>query len=112
MWHSLGKVTATAGTPARATVNQTDPTARFPCHAILFQALSTNTGKVYIMEGNNAFSAATYTKCLAVIAVPTANSLPSASATVTYAPAAFNAADFYIDVQTTGEGCLVSAVKS
>lgn len=111
MWRSLGKVTvAAAGTPARATANQSDPTSRYPAHALLFQAWFGNTGKVYIMEGNNPSSSTG--KILAVLAVPTTNSIPSASATVTYAPVAFNASDYYIDVDVNGDSCLVSAIRS
>jgi hypothetical protein len=48
----------------------------------------------------------------AVIPAPSANVLPSFSATVTYAPAAFNLSDVWMDVDTGGEGALVSCVRA
>lgn len=112
MWRSLGKViVTTGGTPVRATNNENDPTARYGAHAMLFQQVPGNTGKIYIMDrstGNRSSGAGV----LAVLAIPTTNLLPSASATITYAPAGFNAVDFWIDAENNGEGCQVSAIQA
>lgn len=112
MWRPLGKVTVpAAGTPVRATVNQPDPNLRFPCQSMLFQQVAGNTGKIYICSSVTA-NKTTLEGVLAVLAIPTTNVLPSASATVPSAPAALNAGDFYVDVDVNGEACLVSAIRA
>lgn len=112
MWRALGKVAIpTAGTFIRATANQSDPVARFPAHAVLFQQVPGNTGKIYIADREFA-STSTGLGVLAVLAIPTANVLPSASATVTYAPAGFNLADYWISSEVNNEDCLVSAIQA
>lgn len=112
MWRSLGKVAvATPGTLVRATNNESSPTTRYPAHAMLFQQVAGNTGKIYICDRQNAV-ASTGVGVLATLAIPTVNVLPSASCTVTYAPAAFNAIDFWIDAEVGGEGCQVSAIQA
>ncbi len=112
MWRSLGKViVTTAGTPVRATLNETVPTERYGAHAMLFQQVPGNTGKLYIMDRQTG-NASTGAGVLAVLAIPTVNLLPSASATITYAAAGFNAADFWIDAEVSGQGCQVSAIQA
>ena len=111
MWRSLGKVVPGAGVFVRATNNESDPLARYSVHAMLFQQVAGNTGKLYIADRETA-NATTGVGILAVLAIPTVNTLPSASATVTYAPAAFNVNDYWIGAQVNGEGCQVSAVRA
>lgn len=106
--HSLGKVTATAGTPVRLTTNESDPTARYGAHSYLVEALSTNTGAVYI--GSASLNRTTLAGVYAILPPPTTNSYPNFSATVTYAAAAFNLAEIYIDVDVSNEGALVSNI--
>ncbi len=105
--HSLGKVTTTTG-PVRVTINQADPTLRYGAHSYLVEAVSTNTGAVYI--GNSAMNKTTLSGVYAILPPPTTNSFSNFSATVTYAPAAFNMAEIYIDVDVSGEGALVSVI--
>lgn len=101
---------AVAGTPARLTKNQADPTLRYPCHAFIVEALPTNSGKIYVMRGNNAFVGATYANVAAVIAPPTTNIIPSFQAGFSASANPFNLADYYIDAQTNGEGVIVTAL--
>ena len=111
MWRSLGKVVVpVAGVPIRITQNQADPLARSPCQSMLFQQIAGNTGKVYI--GDGTLDKATYVGVLAVLAVPTTNSLPSASATQPNAPAGLAAGDYFVDADVSGEGCLVSIIRT
>lgn len=101
---------ATAGSPVRATSNESDPAARFGAHSILFQRNDpTETGRVYIVDRSDAQIP---NHVLAVLGAPTANIFPSFSITVTYAPAAFNVADYWIDAENNGEGCVVSAIRA
>ena len=109
MWKPLGRVTvAVAGVPARATVNQSDPAARFPVHSILFQQVAGNTGYIYIKSSN----AAGTSNILATLAIPTSNILQSASCTVANQQNGFNVADYWIDVSVGGESCQVSAIEA
>ena len=110
-WTSLGEVTVTvAGTPVRATNNLSDPTLRFPAHAIAFQQVRANTGKIIIQDRQTP--GANNLGRLFVLAVPTANSIPSVSAGVEYAPAAFNLSEVWIDADIGGEKCLVSCIQA
>jgi hypothetical protein len=111
MWRSLGKVVPGAGVFVRSTANESDPLARYSAHAMLFQQIPGNTGKIYIADRETA-NITTGVGVLATLAIPSANTLPSASATVTYAPAAFNLNDYWIGAEVNGEGCLVSAVRA
>ena len=48
---ALGQVSPASTTTAlRATNNQTTPSANYPCQAIQFQALTANTGSIYICD--------------------------------------------------------------
>ncbi len=110
---AVGRITVvTAGTPVRATSLETDPTARYPAHAFLFQRDdNTETGNVYIMDREDG-DPSTGVGVLAILAIPTENILPSFSATITYAPAGLNLADLWIDSDVNGEGCQVSAMRA
>lgn len=111
-WRSSGYVTVpTAGTPVRASDNQPQAEAFCPSHALLFQQVSGNTGKIYILDRANP-NMTTGMGILAVLAIPTTNFLPSASATITYAPQGFNLAEYWIDVDVSGEKCLVSIIRA
>ena len=111
-WVSLGKLTvAAAGTVVRLTTNQTDPTARLSVHSILIQAWPTNGGKVYILSSPTG-DRTTGVDVLAILAVPATNIIPSASATVTYAPAAINAASYWIDADENGDAVLASFIQA
>ncbi len=97
---SLGKVTVTSGgTPVQITATKT------ACQAISIQALSTNTGKIYV--GLSNINKTTSVGVLGVLAVPTANLIPSFNA---YQPqvAGLNADAFWIDADVNGEGVIVA----
>lgn len=105
--HSLGRITVpTPGTAVQCTINQSSPQARIPCHAIMLQALPGNIGKVYIgLVGLNRNTGA---QQLAYLAIPTSNTIPAYSATISYAPGGLNIADFYIDADIANDGVLVT----
>lgn len=108
---SLGKITTNAGVSARFTANESTPAANLGAHSYLIQALSSNTGKVYIGT-SNPVDRTNLTNVIAVLPPPTANIFPSFSATITYAPAGFNLAERYIDVDQNGEGVLISYIEA
>lgn len=111
MWHSLGKVTvAVSGNLQRATVNEADPAANVRAHGLMFQAWPTNTGRIWIFDRQTG-SRATGVGVVAILAVPTANILPSASATITSAPNALIANNHWIDAEVGGDGCIVSYLR-
>ena len=116
MFQIIGPITVpAAGTPVRVTNSiatdahglNPDP-ARFSCHAALFQARPSNTGKVYI--GLATMSKSTLAGVAAVLAVPTANVIPSFSMALTLSPAGIDLSDLYLDADTNGEGILLSVL--
>lgn len=110
MLHSLGKVVVTtSGTPVLATGNQSSPTERVGCNAIMVEAWPDNTGKIYVCDRANAVIS-TGVGILAILAPPTANFIPSFSATLPYAPGGLNAAQIWLDAETGGEAAIVSYV--
>ena len=110
MLRSLGKVTTTAGTPIRLTTNESVPGTRYAAHSFLVEALSSNTGAIYV--GTSTMNRTTLAGVFAVIPPPTANNFPSFTATVSYSANHFNLAEIYLDVATSAEGALVSCVRS
>ncbi len=78
----------------------------FTCHAVLLQALPTNTGRVYI--GTQAMNRSTLAGVAAVLAIPTDNSLPSFSIAHTLAPAGVDLAELYVDADVATEGVLAT----
>lgn len=103
--NSIGKVTvAAAGTIVRVTVNQANPAAVVACQSLSIQALSSNTGKIYV--GISTLVKSTLVGCLGVLAVPTANLLP-AYVVSSVSVAGLNAADFWLDSDNSGEGVLI-----
>lgn len=107
---SYGKLSVTtAGTPVRATLGQSDPTARIGLQSIQFQALPANTGLIYI--GTAALNKSTGVGVLAVLPAPssaTTGPFASASFSEPLAPAGLNLADLYIDSTVNGESVYVS----
>ncbi len=116
MMQSLGYITVpTPGTPVQATFNvvSTDKSQPFtknnwPAHGLLFQVSQNNVGRIYILgpDGNKS----TGVGLLAVLAIPSSTSLPSASFTITIAGSALDANLFYIDSDLANDACLVSAL--
>lgn len=108
---SLGPITVPiAGQPVRTTNNQADPTALYRAHSYLIEALSTNTGKIYIGAFN--MNKSTLVGVYAVLPPPTANMFPSFSSTISNLPNPFNMAAVYIDVDVAGEGVIVSVIQA
>jgi len=107
---ALGKVTTTSGTPIRITNNLSSPSAYKACHAIMIEALPTNSGKVYIMDRSTGVIA-TFVGVICVLAIPTTNFIPVFTVGFSGSVNPINAADFYIDVETTGEGALISVLE-
>lgn len=107
--HSLGKVTVSSpGSPVQATVNQASPNTRIPCYALMFQALPTNSGKVYV--GLASMNKSTLAQCLAVLPIPGTTSAAAYSIAAPNVPGAFNMADFFIDADSAQDGVLVTYV--
>lgn len=102
---SLGKITvSSAGTPVQATGTST------PVHSYLVQALSTNTGKIYI--GNSTMSKTTLVGVFAVLAPPSTNLIPSFASAVSTIAARFDLSQVWVDADNSGEGVLISGVLS
>lgn len=78
-------------------------------HAFMVQALSTNTGKVYV--GSIAgMVKATLAGVLVVLPIPTVNLIPTFSVSVTAAANALSLLDLWIDADIASEGVLISVV--
>lgn len=107
---SAGQVVVpTPGTLVRATVNLAEPEKVLPCHGIMFEVRPENTGNVYI--GRVGFNKTTRVGCYAILAVPTANFLPTFSVAITLAPNALTLDGFYIDVDDAGDGVIVTYLQ-
>lgn len=110
-WHSLNRVTVTtAGTPVRLSAT------RQGCQTIFFQALQTNTGKIYILDSASG-NKTTGQGILATVPAPTlfggvATVLPWAAVTIPSAPAALSVERIWLDADNSGEGVQVSIVKA
>ena len=109
MLKSLGKVTiAVPGTTVRATVNMADPTKNRACNGFMIQTLRTNVGYVYI--GSVTMNRVAQSELYCVLPPPTANSLPTFSASLPYAPGGLNMGDVYVDADNANDGVLIAAV--
>lgn len=106
---SLGRVSVNPGTPKRITDNQAIPNQTLTCGSIMVQTLSSSTGKVYVGLAN--MDKTTGVGVLAVLPIPTANSIPAFSMGNPTAMAAFNAADIHIDGDSTSDGVTSSIVR-
>jgi hypothetical protein len=108
MIQPLGRFTTVAGTPV--SVVQAIPTAQQPfhVHAILVQALQGNTGRVYV--GSSAMNVATEANLYAILPAPSAGSIPSFSAALGISRNGLDAGDFWIDVEVSGEGAIVTVL--
>lgn len=84
---------------------------KYSCHAVLFQALSTNVGAVYIGNQGMVAAAPDYAGVMVVLLTPTDASVMSFSIGLPNAPNALNLDEFWIDAANAGDGVLVSLVK-
>jgi hypothetical protein len=100
---SIGKKTVTtAGTPVQVIATSTN------CTAAYFQALSTNTGKIYIGAGAGLIKAS-FANVLRVIVPPPASPLTLDSWNpqgITMGP--IDLSTIWVDSDNSGEGILVS----
>ena len=101
-------VVAVPGTLVRATSQEADPDKHIAIHGVMFQALPTNVGIVYI--GTSALVRATFTNCFAYLPVPTTNQAPTFSAALTIAPNGLALGQYYIDADNAGDGVLVTVL--
>jgi hypothetical protein len=106
----LGKlIVPTPGTPVRATsMLSPEEAPRFTCHGVLFQAMASNTGKVYI--GKDSMNKSTLADCAAVLAIPTANIIPGFGISHYLAPAAVDISELWIDADQANEGVLITVL--
>ena len=110
---SLGEVTVSSpGVLARATANQTDPTARVAAQMMDFQVLPTNAGVVRICLAGADMSGTSSNELL-LQRLPKPASSTTGPFTVYRVgvwniPSGLNAADFYVDADTPGDGVLIS----
>ena len=109
MIQAVGKITVTvAGVPVIVSTGAALSPGRYACHEVLIQALPTNVGKVYI--GTATMNKATFTNLFAVLAVPTANQIPTFSAALTLSAAAIDLTDLYIDADAANDGVIVTVL--
>jgi hypothetical protein len=105
----IAKITVPVpGTPVRTTSTQAQPGEKFSCHGVLIQAMPHNTGRIYI--GRSTMNKTALTDLFAVLAIPTDNTIPSFTASLTHAPNSVNLSDLYIDADVASEGALVSVL--
>jgi hypothetical protein len=77
-------------------------------HSVLLQALPGNTGNVYV--GSTALNKTTLAGVYMVLAVPTANSVPSFSAVHNLLGQGIQLNDLLIDADAAGGGVLATVV--
>lgn len=95
-----------AGTPVQV---QAPPEMNPPsCHAVIIEALPSNTGKIYI--GLLGLNKATLAQVLVILPIPTVNLLPTFSIALTVAGNAINVGSLFLDAEVAGEGVLLSAL--
>lgn len=103
---SFGKVTVTtAGTPVRATLNESTPSARVGLQSFTVFALLGNTGaNIYV--GSSAMNKTTLAGVYAIVPKGT-----SAGAIINLAPTGINLNEIYLDADTSGDAALVSGTE-
>lgn len=102
----------TPGTPVHVTAPATgsgNGGNPFNIHGVMFQALPTNTGNVYI--GIAGMNKTTLANVAAVLPIPTANFLPAFSTSLTIAPNALVLTEFWIDADNATDGVLVTWLR-
>lgn len=106
----LGKfVVPTPGTPVPVVIPAASVLQPFTsCHALLAEALSSNTGKIYI--GRVGMNKTTLVGVLIVLPVPSTNVLPTFSIAVQQGANAISIGSFYVDADNSNEGVSVSVM--
>lgn len=107
-FRALGSFTVpVAGTPVRIVPPTDQPKT---CHAFSIQALPTNTGKVFV--GDRAtMNKTTMVGVLAIIPIPTANLLGSFTSALAMGANAIPIDNLWLDVDTGGEGVIMSILE-
>jgi hypothetical protein len=111
MLRALGKINPTPGTPIQViSLLPPVPPSGYPekIHGVMVQARRANVG--YAFVGTNLMNPALDTGLFATLAVPTRNSIPSFTAALTLASNAITLDDLWIDVETLGDGVIVSVL--
>lgn len=111
MLTALGKVTITNNDGAhlkRLTDNLAIPAGMFLCHSVMVEVWPTNSGKIYICDRSNANKTTGY-GVVAILGVPTVNSIPTFTDTVTGAIAAINLEMLWLDAENNNDGVIVTA---
>lgn len=107
---SLGRIRVNPGSPTRVTFNQSAQAAHLACGSIMIQAWSTNSNLVWI-GNSDSFDKTTGVGVLAILAVPTSNSIPAFSAGNPTAQAGINANEVYIDGTSSNDYVIASIVR-
>lgn len=112
MQQPLGKlVVVTPGTPVALATLLSAAGRPGQIHAIMFQALPTNTGVVYV--GDQTMVASSYTGLFGIIGAPTApNVFPSLSIAHTIAPNGLNTNTYFVDADQGGDGVIVTILQT
>lgn len=107
---SLGAITvSSAGTKVRATVNQSDPGARYTVQSFQVQAGAANAGIIYI--GFSNMNTSNGTGVLGIIPKPvsaTTGPFGSQSFSIINSPAGIDMRDIYIDSSASGDIVYIS----
>lgn len=103
------RVTA-AGTPVRVTSGYADPSNHISIHGVMFQALPTNTGLIYVGAAEEIVRA-TFAQVRAILGIPTDNFIPTFSAALTIAPNGLALEQFWIDADVSTDGVLVTYLQ-
>lgn len=105
----IGKLTVPVpGTPVAVQALLAQPTKPYLCHGVMFQALPTNTGRIFI--GTVEMDSTTLANVFAILAIPTDNQLPTFSAALTISPNGLKLNEFYIDAEVPDDGVLITVL--
>lgn len=103
---SLGLIAPTSGTPLAITNNYTDLATEFVNHFTI-QALTTNTGLLYVLQNSSSADTSTYKNVIAILTagqvyvpVPTPGSTNP-----------WQISTFFIDVASTGDSGFAVIIK-
>src|SRR3990167_3837100 len=108
---ALGEVKPASTTTAlRATNNQTTPSQNYACQAIQFQALSTNTGSVYICDRETPSLTANVHHEIPPPSTGPPETKPTWSVGNPSGPNPLNANDYWILPEVSGEGVRVTVL--
>jgi hypothetical protein len=109
MLRALGKITVTTpGTPVSISSILPPDLTSPAVHSVMLQAIPANTGNVYI--GSTALNKTTLAGVYSILAIPTANSVPSFSAVHNLFGQGIQLNDMMIDADNAGGGVIATVV--